>query len=170
MSEITFANPHALWLLIPLIAGLIWRWLSTPASIAVSSTDHYTTATPSQYLAPRHILLLLEVLAAAAFIAALARPQSGVEIVPITKEGTDIMLVLDYSNSMDAFDPPSSMDDFTVRKAIAEGRLKDRLGVACDQIKRFVLKFEYFSIHYLIRYVLNAFRSGVRFCLLNCNT
>lgn len=137
MFEI-FANPHALWLLIPLLAGFVWRWMSTPASIAVSSTDHYTTSASPQYFAPRHILLVLEVLAAAAFIIALARPQSDVELVPITKEGTDIMLVLDYSNSMDAFDPPSSMDDFAVRKAISSGRLKDRLGVARDQINRFV--------------------------------
>lgn len=138
MSDITFANPHTLWLLIPLLAGLIWRWFSIPASIAVSSTDHYTKAAPPKYFAPRHILLLLEVLSAAAFIVALARPQSGVEIVPINKEGTDIMLALDYSNSMDAFDPPKSMPDATVRRAIAEGRLKDRLGVARDQINRFV--------------------------------
>lgn len=138
MTEITFAHPHVFWLLIPLAGGLIWRWFSTPASIAVSSTSHYTKSAPPKYLAPRHILLFLEVLAAAAFITALARPQSDIELVPVTKEGTDIMLVLDYSNSMDAFDPPSSMDDFTVRKAIAEGRLKDRLGVARDQIKRFV--------------------------------
>ena len=139
MFEI-FANPHALWLLIPLVAGLIWRWSHTPASIAVSSTDHYTAAAPPNYFAPRHILLLLEVIAATFFVIALARPQSDVELVPITKEGTDIMLVLDYSNSMDAFDPPSSMDDFTTRKAIAEGRLKDRLGVARDQINRFVAR------------------------------
>jgi len=138
MTEIIFAHPHVLWLFIPLAGGLIWRWFSTPASIAVSSTAHYTKAAAPKHFAPRHILLFLEVLAAAAFITALARPQSDVELVPVTKEGTDIMLVLDYSNSMDAFDPPTSMADFTVRKAIAEGRLKDRLGVARDQIKRFV--------------------------------
>ena len=138
MSDLQFVNPHALWLLIPLTAGLIWRWLSVPASIAVSSTGHYTQKAPPKYFAPRHILLILEVLAAAAFIVALARPQANVEIVPITKEGTDIMLVLDYSNSMDAYDPPASMSDFKKVEAIREGRLKDRLGVARDQINRFV--------------------------------
>ncbi len=138
MFDITFAYPHFLWLLIPLTGGLVWRWISVPASIAVSSTKHYTNTAPRKYLAPRHLLLFLEVLAAAAFILALARPQSDMEIVPVTKEGTDIMLVLDYSNSMDAFDPPSGMDDVKVRKGIAEGRIKDRLGVAKDQINRFV--------------------------------
>lgn len=138
MSEINFAHPHVLWLWIPLIGGFIWRWFSLPSSIAVSSTDHYTRSAPPKFFAPRHILLLLEVLAAAAFIVALARPQSDVELMPSIKEGTDIMLVLDYSNSMDAFDPESSMDNFAIRKAIREGRIKDRLGVARDQIIRFI--------------------------------
>ena len=138
MTEITFAHPHVLWLWIPLIGGLIWRWFSAPASIAVSSTDHYTKAAPPKFFAPRHILLLLEVIAAACFIIALARPQSDVELVPSIKEGTDIMLVLDYSNSMDAFDPESSIDDRSVQEAIRDGRLKDRLGVARDQIIRFI--------------------------------
>ncbi|MGD1977881.1 MAG: VWA domain-containing protein [Akkermansiaceae bacterium] len=140
MSEINFAYPYVFLLLIPLVGGLVWRWLDTPASIAVSSTTHYTRKAPPRYLAPRHALLFLEALAGAAFIVALARPQSDVELMPVTKEGTDIMLVLDYSNSMDAFDPPSSMDDFTVRKLIADGRLKDRLGVARDQINRFIAR------------------------------
>ena len=138
MSEIAFAHPHVLWLWLPLIGGLIWRWFSVPASIAVSSTTHYTGGTPQKFFAPRHILLLLEALAAGTFIIALARPQSDVELMPSIKEGTDIMLVLDYSNSMDAFDPDSSLDNDAVAKGIREGRIKDRLGVARDQIIRFI--------------------------------
>ena len=138
MTDFVFAHPHVLWLIIPLIGGVVWRWLSTPAAIAVSSTRHYTSAPNRKYFAPRHLLLTLEALAAIAFIVALARPQRDVELVPTTKEGTDIMLVLDYSNSMDAYDPDSSMDDDTVREAIREGTIKDRLGVARDQITRFV--------------------------------
>ncbi len=138
MSEIELAHPHVLWLLIPLIGAAIWRWFSTPAAIAVSSTGHYRAAPASRFFAPRHILLLLEALAATAFIFALARPQQGMELVESEREGTDIMLVLDYSNSMDAYDPPSEMDNDTVRDAINRGVLKDRLGVARDQIARFV--------------------------------
>jgi len=138
MSEINFAHPLFLWLWIPLIGGFIWRWFSLPSSIAVSSADHYTGGAPSKFFAPRHILLLLETIAAATFIIALARPQSDVELMPSVKEGTDIMLVLDYSNSMDAFDPEPSLSNSAIEKAIREGRLKDRLGVARDQIIRFI--------------------------------
>ena len=138
MNDFTFAHPHVLWLIIPLLGGVIWRWSSTPAAIAVSSTRHYTTAPKTKYFAPRHILLALEALAALGFVIALARPQRDVELVPITKEGTDIMLVLDYSNSMDAYDPDPSMSISAVREGIRAGTIKDRLGVARDQIARFV--------------------------------
>ncbi len=138
MTDFTFANPHFLWLIIPLIGGIIWRWLSTPASIAVSSTRHYTSRPPAKYFTNRHILLLLEGLAAIAFIIALARPQADIEIVPTTKEGTDIVLILDYSNSMDAYDPGPTMTTPEIKRAIRERRIKDRLGVARDQIIRFI--------------------------------
>lgn len=138
MTDLIFAHPYVLWLIVPLLGALVWRWMSTPAAIAVSSTKLYTSSTPKKYLAPRHLLLALEALAAIAFIIALARPQRDVELVPTTKEGTDIMLVLDYSNSMDAYDPDKSMDDDTVREGIRAGTIKDRLGVARDQITRFV--------------------------------
>ncbi len=133
-----FQHPHVFWLLLPLLIGVIWRWFSTPASIAVSSTKHYTSARAPKYFAPRHILLTLETIAAIAFIVALARPQQGVEISPQTREGTDIMLVLDYSNSMDAYDPDPSLSIASIERLIAQNAIKDRLGVAREQIQRFV--------------------------------
>ena len=133
-----FAHPFVLWLILPLLLGVAWRWFSTPASIAVSSTKHYTNAPAPKYFAPWHILLFLETLATIAFIVALARPQQGVELMPQTQEGTDIMLVLDYSNSMDAYDPDPSLSESTVRRLVAEEAIKDRLDVAREQIQRFV--------------------------------
>lgn len=134
----TFAHPSLLWLLLPLGAALVWRWLSAPAAIAVSSTTHFRPTPPPRLLAPRHLLLALEVIAAAAFIIALARPQYDIEVMPVSREGTDIMLVLDYSNSMDAFDPDPGVSKSAVSAAIADGTLLDRLGVAREQIARFV--------------------------------
>lgn len=133
-----FAHPYVLWLILPLLVGVVWRWLSAPASIAVSSTKHYTNAPAPKYFAPRHILLALETLAAIAFIVALARPQQGVELSPQTREGTDIMLVLDYSNSMDAYDPDPSLPRNAVQDLVNRNVIKDRLGVAREQIQRFV--------------------------------
>ncbi len=134
-----FAHPFVLWLLPLLGIGVIWRWLAFPATIAVSSSEHYTSQNKAnRFLTSRHLLLALEALAATAFIIALARPQSDIELMPVSREGTDIMIALDYSNSMDAFDPESSMMAHEVNEAARNGELKDRLGVARDQIARFV--------------------------------
>ena len=58
--------------------------------------------------------------------------------MPSEREGTDIVIALDYSNSMDAYDPDPTWSDNQIRRAISNGVLKDRLGVARDQVARFV--------------------------------
>jgi Ca-activated chloride channel family protein len=135
-----FAHPYVLLLLVPLVAGLIWRWFVRPPAIAVSSTAHFYGPSKRKVsrFAPHHLLLILEALAAGLFITALARPQIGVEISPMTREGTDIMLALDYSNSMDAFDPEPGLTETEIRRSIRDGELLDRLAIAREQISRFI--------------------------------
>ncbi len=133
-----FQHPLVLWLLPVLLGGLLCRWFSQPAGIAVSSTKHFRPTPAGKFLTARHFLLGLETLAAIAFVIALARPQQGVELMPSEREGTDIIIALDYSNSMDAYDPPPAWSDPQVREAIKDDLLKDRLAVARDQVARFV--------------------------------
>jgi len=133
-----FAHPLVLWLLLPLLAAVIWCWLRPPASLAVSSASHFNPAPPRRWLAPRHLLLRLEALAGVAFTVALARPQQDIELVPVKREGIDIIISLDYSNSMDAFDPGPGVSRWEVEERIADGTLVDRLAVAREQIVRFV--------------------------------
>ena len=106
----------------------------------MSSTEHFHGPKKRRALrlSPHHLLLTLEGIATALFVIALARPQIGIEISPMTREGTDIMLALDYSNSMDAFDPEPGLTETQIRRSIAEGELVDRLAVARDQISRFI--------------------------------
>lgn len=137
MSDLHWGLPIALWLLPLLLAGLLWRWWHSPASLAFAATSLVAPGRAGGRFRHR-ALLLLEGIACTCLIIALARPQQAIEIVPSTREGTDIMIALDYSNSMDAFDPPSEWDNDTIRKAINEDRLQDRLGVARQQIARFV--------------------------------
>lgn len=132
-----FANPWVLLLLVPLVAGVVWRFRRPAPALAVSSTEIYQpdkTRRPFRFRIP----LLLETLALAAFVVALARPQSSVEIRPIEREGIDIMLSLDFSNSMDAYDPEPGLSKAEKVRAIKAGELGDRLAVAAAQIKRFV--------------------------------
>lgn len=127
-----------LLLLLPLVALVVWRWLATPAGIAVSSSTHFNPRVPRRWFAPRHLLLALEAIAATCFVVALARPQLDVEVVPVRREGIDIMMILDYSNSMDAFDPEPGTPSYEIEDQISAGILQDRLAVARDQIARFV--------------------------------
>lgn len=135
-----FAYPGVLILLAPLLAGFVWRWMRAPAAIGVPSVGHYRPGVkPRRRMpAPRHFTLILEGLAAAIIIAALARPQQSVEVVPVSRDGTDIMVVLDFSNSMDLYDPEPGRSNIQNDRDVRAGILVDRVGVARQQIARFV--------------------------------
>ncbi|MGC6427265.1 MAG: VWA domain-containing protein [Akkermansiaceae bacterium] len=133
-----FQHPLVLWLLLPLLSGLVWRWLTQPAGIAISATEHFRADAKQQFFTARSLLLLLETLAAVGFIVALSRPQQDVELMPTTREGTDIIICLDYSNSMDAYDPDPALSTRDVQEGIARGEIVDRLGVARQQVARFI--------------------------------
>lgn len=135
MTEL--AHPRLLWLLVPLLLGFVRAWCSRPPAIAVSSVAHFAPEGRRRWRSWR-IPLVLEVAAAAALIVALARPQASTTLVPEEKIGSDIVFSLDFSNSMDAFDPDPGMNEFLVDEAIAEGALLDRLGVARREIARFI--------------------------------
>ena len=79
----------------------------------------------------RHVPSLLRALALAAFIVALARPQTGVTSENVRTQGIDIVMVLDVSSSMLAEDlQPNRLE---AAKAVAadfvSGRRNDRLGL-----------------------------------------
>ncbi|MGB6221286.1 vWA domain-containing protein, partial [Haloferula sp.] len=121
----------------PLVIGAAWRFRRPAPALTVSSVEIYQpgkSRRPFRFRIP----LLLESLALVAFVVALARPQSAVEIRPVAHEGIDIMLSLDFSNSMDAYDPEPGLSKAEKIRAIEAGELGDRLAVAAAQIKRFV--------------------------------
>lgn len=132
-----FAYPWILLLLIPVLALAIWRLRRPLPALSVSSVSLFN---PNQRRLPLRfrVPFLLETLALIAFIFALARPQSLVEVVPTEREGIDIMLSLDFSNSMDIYDPGPEVGDDEAIEAIEAGELVDRLAVARTQIRRFV--------------------------------
>lgn len=134
-----FLHLYVLLLLIPLLAGFVWRAWSRPAAIAVSSTTHFLgKPTKGSRIARRHFPLCLEFLAAALFVVALARPRQGVEIVPETHEGTEIAVAIDFSNSMDFFDPDRGMSADDAIRAAKAGTLPSRLTLAKERVKQFI--------------------------------
>ena len=134
-----FAHPIVFLLVLPLLVGLVMRWIGSPPAIGVPSAKHYRPDLKERrWLNPRRCMLLLEGLAGLLMITALARPQQSVEVVPVTRDGTDLMVVLDFSNSMDLFDPEVGKSEYATEEDIRRGILVDRLAVARAQIARFV--------------------------------
>ncbi|MGI9629149.1 MAG: vWA domain-containing protein [Longimicrobiales bacterium] len=85
------------------------------------------------------LLALLRWLAFAAFIVALARPQTGVTGENVRSEGIDVILALDVSSSMLAEDiGPNRLEAAKdVAAAFVEGRQSDRIGLVVFAGKAF---------------------------------
>jgi Ca-activated chloride channel family protein len=124
-----FADPQWLWLLAlaPLLALAGWwvshrrrkaleRFAGGPAYVSRFTGD----VSPNR----RAIKLLLLYLGLAALPIALARPQWGTRLEPITRRGADVVILLDASLSMSAEDlAPSRLD----QAKHAVGSIVDRL-------------------------------------------
>jgi Ca-activated chloride channel family protein len=125
---VSFAHPWVLLLLPALVAGR-WGWRrwrrrraeALPA-IPFPGAVHLHAAAPRRLLGER-LPPLLRALAVAAMIVAVAQPRTGGRAERVTREGIDIVLVVDISSSMLA-------EDF---------KPQNRLEVARDKVKRFVL-------------------------------
>jgi Ca-activated chloride channel homolog len=133
----TFQNPQWLWLLcaLPLIALLRSR-RGPRASIRFSSVAAARELARSSRSRIGGLLLALRLLAAAAFIVALARPQIVDAKTRVKASGTDLVLAVDVSTSMDALDmtlhdkPDNRLDAVksVVERFIAD-RPNDRIGL-----------------------------------------
>lgn len=130
---IHFANPEWFWLLnsIPLL--IIWyilRHHTLQQSLRLSTISFFD-APRSVVIYLRHSLFVLRLLAIAALIIALARPQAVLSKTSIASEGLDIVLAMDISGSMLARDfVPSRLE--AAKKVVVEfieKRPNDRIGV-----------------------------------------
>lgn len=129
-----FAHPQYLWLLlllVPCIAWYIYTRRSRYASMSISSSKAYSNfARPfRQYLL--YFFFGLRMLAIAALIVVLARPQSSVKWSNINTEGTDIVIALDISSSMLArdFNPDRLEAAKQVASKFITGRENDNIGL-----------------------------------------
>jgi Ca-activated chloride channel family protein len=132
IRNMTFAYPLAFGLFALLLAMLWWygeKYSRQQAAIKVSSAAPFTVTTFKNYL--RHVPFALRMLALAALIIALARPQQRNDQQHTEGDGIDIILCMDVSGSMGNRDiPPSRMD---AAKEVAEefvrSRPVDRIGL-----------------------------------------
>jgi Ca-activated chloride channel family protein len=132
-SEITFANVHFFWgmLLIPILVTVyILHSKKNTALLQFSAKKDIPTGS-SYKVWLRHGVFVLNMLALAAFITALARPQSATSGQNVSTEGIDIVIALDISSSMLArdFKPNRLEASKDVAQEFIDARINDRIGL-----------------------------------------
>lgn len=165
MPHLSFAHPWLLLLLllIPLLSlWYIFRYRSQKPALQFSNIALFKGHVKSfrQRLYP--LLFILRMVALAAIIVALARPQSHLSRQDMRVEGIDIVLAMDVSSSMLARD--FRPDRLEAAKAVAadfiEGRHNDRIGMvvfAGEAFTQVPLTID----HQVLLRQLGALKSGI---------
>ncbi|MDE5685979.1 MAG: VWA domain-containing protein [Paramuribaculum sp.] len=129
-----FAHPSYLWLLLlllPLAAWYVMKWRARYPKLGLSTTAAFGKAPRSYKEYLLHGLFVLRLLAIAALIVIVARPQIRDKWSKTTTEGTDIVIALDLSTSMLAKD--FQPNRFEAAKKVAAnfvaGRESDNMGL-----------------------------------------
>ena len=106
LENISFANPEFFWLLLLLPLAILWYFFKRneqSASLKISSLKGFSSASILPKLKP--LLYIFRVLALAAIIIAMARPQTeDISTRTKTTKGIDIVMAIDVSSSMLARD------------------------------------------------------------------
>lgn len=133
-KHITFAYPAFFWLLL-LIPVMIW-WAYQggrrfQGAIQVSSLQGLKGLPVSWKVRFRPLLLVLRIVAFAALVTALARPQTSNTSESIDSEGIDIVLSIDISGSMLAEDLRPNRMEAAKKTAMdfVDSRISDRIGL-----------------------------------------
>ena len=107
MTNLRFADPEYLWLLLVIPAIVAWYWYrlrhySVPLQMSVTAV--FKNVTPGWKHYARYALFGLRMASLGMLILALARPQTNMNRQDISVEGIDIMLATDISSTMLAED------------------------------------------------------------------
>lgn len=134
MAGIKFANPYFFWLLllIPVLAAFYFFYLrKNQTHLHFSTFSGFDGIKPTLKQRLRVIPFILKLLAFAAAIVALARPQSSLSGKNVKTEGIDIMMALDISSSMLAEDlKPNRIEAAKkVAEEFIDSRPNDRIGL-----------------------------------------
>lgn len=131
----SFATGVAFALFLPLVGALVylyWRRRRQRPTLGFSSLQHLRSISPAFRARIRLLPLILNVLALALVIVALARPQRADTKIKRSVEGIDIMMVLDVSDSMliEDMKPVNRLESCKLMiKEFIEKRVSDRIGL-----------------------------------------
>ncbi len=133
-SNFEFVNPQLFWLLLVILALLLWFFLKRKqqtATLKISNLQGFKTS--KNWLAKlRPLLFVLRLLAIVLVIIAMARPRTVDESTRIkTTKGIDIVIAIDVSASMLARDlKPNRLEALkSVASRFIQARPNDRIGL-----------------------------------------
>ena len=132
-ENIEFANPEFFWLLLLLPLALLWYFFKRKnemASLRISSIKGFTVSNWASKAKP--VLFIMRLLALAAIVTALARPQTeDISTRTKTTKGIDIVMAIDVSSSMLARDlKPNRLSALKeVAANFIKERPNDRIGI-----------------------------------------
>ena len=165
LSNIEFANPGILYLLVLLPLLVAWYWFRQGKSIPtvqVSSTEVFENTPRSIRHYLYHGMFIFRLIALALLITALARPQSTTKRQNVSIEGIDIVMGLDISGSMLAQDlKPDRLEAAkNVSQDFFAGRPNDRIGLVVFAGEAFT-QCPLTTDHVIIEEMLDDIKSGM---------
>ncbi len=135
----TFAYPWLLLLYLPYFALLFYLQRRPAPAVVVASVQPFAAATKRKKSVGLPFILFASM--GLLLIFALARPRMGNEKIILRADGIDIMLAIDLSGSMKCYDVPKNITSHRqLRSAVENKELKNRLEVAKEEIKKFILQ------------------------------
>jgi len=135
-----FHSPWFALLFLPLLV-VAWRARHVSAGVAVSDLRLLQPTQSPWRRALARFPKALVLTGLAAVVIALMRPREGIERTVDHTEGIDIVLLLDVSGSMRAFDADTARPDLEqMMTAIRDGNVLSRINVAKTAIAAFVAK------------------------------
>ncbi len=165
MNNITYANKEFFWLgvLIPVAVAvyvLLIRFRQN--KLSYSSFENFGDYKPTLRQRFRHVPFLLWILAFAAIIVALARPQSSSGGQNVNTEGVDIVMALDISPSMLAEDLKPNRIEAAKKVALSfiDSRPDDRIGLVVFAGESFT-QCPITSDHSVLKNLFSGIESGM---------
>ena len=165
MSSITFAHPWYLLglVLVPLL--IVWwllRYRKQDAAVQHSDIAVFDAIGKSLRVRLRWLPYALRIIAVAAMVVALARPQSRLSRQEMKVEGIDIVLAMDISGSMLAEDfRPNRLEAAkNVAADFIEGRKSDRMGLVVFAGQAFT-QVPLTVDHHVLLQQLGSVKSGI---------
>lgn len=134
-----FHSPWWALLLIPLTSALILGVQRRPPALIVPTVVPFGKAAGARRAGLHNLPWFIYYLGFLSMVVALMRPQAGTERTIRKAEGIDIVLALDVSGSMEAYDLPADIrSENEAFAGIDRGAIRSRIAIAKEALERFV--------------------------------